>query len=706
MRAQPRLLLCSCNQQLSLDPRLLQKSLELGEKPLLFTSLCRNELYRLENLIKKEPETPLLIACAVEAPLFEEFLGEARFEGNVSFTNLREECFWVHETREAANLKAASLLHRAMGDALASMNPMTQEAEIEVGNDVLIYGDRESCLSFASIVPLRLQPYVLVEEGFARETRQRLLQGNKFVVDAGKVLSIEGHLGDYRVAVAYNNPIDLIKCVKCRRCLEACPKGAIDSFYQMNRQVCGPCDACVDACEAVGAIDLGRKTVQERVFDQVVILGSSFSINSNVPPRGMYCVRQPQESDLRPLASLLVSRVGQYRKRKQIHYRLATCGWGAFKQEGCMRCCEVCPVSALTGTEKGIDWDPIRCMGCGACVSRCPNDSLTYQKRPASEIHRAIYALISPLPGSTNNEDPPGESCLLLGCERCGTRKLRAVGEKRLPYPASVRPLLLPSTALISEDHMLEALRLGAAGVAILRCDCIPVIPESLQEAMDQSREVLDAFGADAKQIRLLEETEPERLAGQLTSFAEGLTPLPWAAQQNPLTLDEKRAALKTALRHFMEATGHEPGRIPAGAHPSFATVRLDQGKCTLCMACVAACRPKALRAGGGSPELRCIAWDCIACGLCESLCPEDAITLERGLPLSLSAFEEEVLMQDEAVACPRCGKAFISKTALQKIQAALVESPHFEGNRQRLLELCEDCRVVYLFESNLEDVK
>jgi ferredoxin len=608
--------------------------------------------------------------------------------------------------REEANLKAASLLRKAMGDGTASRDLGMQEAEIEVGNEVLICGDRESCLSFASLLPPRLQPYVLMEEGFSEETTNKFLQGNEFVVDSGKVLSIQGHLGDYQVAIAYTNPIDLIKCVKCRRCLDACPERAIDAFYQMNREVCGPCQTCVDACEDVGAIDLGRKTVQERVFDQVVVLGPSLSIDSKVPPRGLHWVKEPQQSDLKSLASVLASRVGLYRKRKQIHYRLSTCGWGGFKKEGCMLCREACPVAALKGTEKGIDWDPIRCMGCGSCVSRCPNDSLTFQRQPAKEIHQAIHALLSPLPGASNNGGQQSESCLLLGCERCGARKLRALGEKGIPYPASIRPLFLPSTARISEDHILEALRLGATGVAILRCDCIPVVPESLQEAIDQSREVLDAFGADGERIRLLEETEPEKLAQQLTSFAEGLTPLPWAPQQNPLAVNEKREAMKTALRHFMEATGREPGTIPAGAHTSFATVRLDQEKCTLCMACVTACRPKALRAGGESPELRCVSWDCIACGLCESLCPEDAITLERELPLNLRAFEEEVLMQDEAVACSRCGKAFISKTALQKIQAALVESPHFGGNRQRLLELCEDCRVVYLFENNLEDVR
>jgi ferredoxin len=690
---------------MAIDSRAIQKSLNLTEKPHLYTSLCRKELYQLKNLIQNEPEASLLIGCEVEAPFFEEFLSEEEFQGHVSFTNLREECFWVHEKKEA-NLKATSLIRKDLeGIPFTSNGNRSQEDEIEVGKDVLVYGDGEACLSFARHVSAYLQPYVLIEEGFSQEKREGFLQGDDFVVDAGKILSVQGHLGEYRVSISHSNPIDLIHCTKCQKCLNECPKDAIDSFYQIKRGLCGPCHICAESCSDVGAIKLDRKEVRDRVFDQVVVLGSSFSIDSKVPPKGLYWFKEPQKVDLQTLALKISSLVGRHSKERLIRYHLQNCGWRGFKREGCTLCREVCPVEALEGTEQGIQWDSFRCIECGSCVSRCPNDSLTFQKLVAKEIYQGIYSLLSPMPGPPINKDTLNSSFLLFGCQKCGSEKLRAIGEKKIPYPASIRPFLLPSTALISEDHFLEAFRLGAAGVIILCCDCIPVIPDSLKEAIDQAREILQAFGVEEERIVLVEEKEPEKLAKQITSLDKELPPLPWKPQTNRKENCDKREVMKEALLHFMEATGHEPGLIPAGEHQSFATISIDEQNCTLCMSCVNVCHPKALRGGGDRPELSFVSWSCIACGLCDSLCPEHVITINRGLPLYSKAFGEEILMRDEVVSCTRCEKAFITKNALKKIQSVLAGSFHFDGDRKILLEMCEDCRSIHLFENNMEEV-
>lgn len=703
MKAPVQLILCTCDGQMALDPRAIQERLHLPQEPHLYRTLCRNEFYQLKGLIKESPGASILIGCEMEAPLFKEFLEEEGFQGRACFTDLREECFRVHEAYEA-NLKAVSLIRKGLGK-LISPEHVIQEVEIDVGNEVLIYGDGDSCLSLASLIPPHLQPYVLIEEGFSDKKRGKFLQGNDFVVDAGRILSVNGRLGDYEVTIESKNPVDLIKCIKCRRCLEECPNDAIDTFYQVERSSCGDCQTCVDACMGVAAIDLHRKETREKVFDQVVILSSSFSIDAKIPPVGLHLFNGHNGTDLQKLALSLSSFQGRYRKEKLIHYKVHACGWGAFKKDGCMRCLEVCPVEALQKTEYGVQWDPIRCIGCGSCVSRCPNGSLTFQKPVAGEIRRDIYSLLSTSVGVAEGEGKRNKCFLLLGCERCGSATLKTMGEKGVSYPSSMLPLLLPSTALISEDHLLEAFRLGTAGVGVLRCHCIPIVPDSLQEAMGQSREILNAFGLEEDRVLFLEEKNVEDLAQRLTSFDEQFSPFTWEPGDKPLEVDGKREGVKAALEHFMQAIGREPGQVPAGAHSSFATLRVDKKRCTLCMSCVNACHPKALRAGGELPELRFLTWDCIACGLCENVCPENAVTLERGVLLNKKAFEEEILMQDEGVGCIECGKTFITRTALEKIQGALEGSPHFDGARGRLLKMCEDCRVLYLFGNDLEEV-
>ena len=63
--------------------------------------------------------------------------------------------------------------------------------------------------------------------------------------------------------------------------------------------------------------------------------------------------------------------------------------------------------------------------------------------------------------------------------------------------------------------------------------------------------------------------------------------------------------------------------------------VRVDAAKCTLCLSCVGACPEGALIDNPERPQLRFIERNCVQCGLCETTCPEDAITLAPRLLLA-----------------------------------------------------------------------
>ncbi len=47
----------------------------------------------------------------------------------------------------------------------------------------------------------------------------------------------------------------------------------------------------------------------------------------------------------------------------------------------CSGCVGVCPVSALTLKEHGIECDPEKCISCGKCVRFCPVSALKLEAR-------------------------------------------------------------------------------------------------------------------------------------------------------------------------------------------------------------------------------------------------------------------------------------------------------------------------------------
>ena len=70
----PRVLLCTCQHTLPLDGKRIAAALG-GQAPAVHSELCAAEADAVSRAL--DPETPLLIGCTQEAPLFAEIAGEA-----------------------------------------------------------------------------------------------------------------------------------------------------------------------------------------------------------------------------------------------------------------------------------------------------------------------------------------------------------------------------------------------------------------------------------------------------------------------------------------------------------------------------------------------------------------------------------------------------------------------------------------------------
>jgi len=63
---------------------------------------------------------------------------------------------------------------------------------------------------------------------------------------------------------------------------------------------------------------------------------------------------------------------------------------------------------------------------------------------------------------------------------------------------------------------------------------------------------------------------------------------------------------------------------------PSFGNAVIDGNKCVFCYNCYRACSHAALAPDHDASQMQCLSAACAGCGVCASLCPGNAITLER----------------------------------------------------------------------------
>jgi ferredoxin len=118
-----------------------------------------------------------------------------------------------------------------------------------------------------------------------------------------------------------------------------------------------------------------------------------------------------------------------------------------------------------------------------------------------------------------------------------------------------------------------------------------------------------------------------------------------------------------------------------------------------MCRSCVNVCPTHAFSLDENSQALQFKHISCVACGLCEQVCPENVITLRREIHFEQSALEYQTLVQDDMVRCVKCGKPYINRRALETVEARLLSLESlldtFSGNRRNLLRMCPDCRTV-----------
>ena len=309
--------------------------------------------------------------------------------------------------------------------------------------------------------------------------------------------------------------------------------------------------------------------------------------------------------------------------------RAAHCRRHRAGNAGCRACVLVCPTEALwIDAAGGLRLQEIDCVGCGACASVCPSQAIEAADTASGDLAEALR-----------------RGDVTVGCRYGG-----ADGGVRPPCLAGLHPEQVAGLMLAFPERRiaLNVARCGACDIGRLR----PLIEAQLAQA----RAYVALAGAEPRAALVGEAAVPadspsmsrRALFGALRQETAKLVTGTIAKALGPAALGEHlahRAALLTAVRRQLAARGGEPLELPLlGA---FYVDWEVHERCDGCAGdagangprCVAACPSGAWRLGraGGRAVLSHDSARCTACGLCEEVCPRNALSA-RPAPLAADA--------------------------------------------------------------------
>lgn len=431
-------------------------------------------------------------------------------------------------------------------------------------------------------------------------------------------------------------------------------------------------------------LDLGVSVYRESgLFDVVLDLSEQAVLPMRLPPFGYMHATNPTQ--IETAVEELSGMVGEFEKPRYFNYNESICAHSRSELNGCNRCIDVCTTGAILSNGEGIKVDPFLCQGCGSCATVCPSGAMTYAyPRPSDAIDRTRQSL----------EQNQADTILLH------TEAHQLLVDAAL-LDSTVLSLLVEEVSAFGADYWLSMLA-GRAWQVFIVMDSSIDDPNRLavEGQIEWIQHLLTGLSLDEQPIRIISSAD---IATALQDNNSALSKLAQLKPQDFATHGDKRQTIRLALDALSEqlAPSDQYAVLPKNA--PFGRINVDKAACTLCMACVSTCPAKALLDGQDTPALRFVESNCLQCGLCETACPESAITLESRYSWdSISARRIETLHEEKPFHCITCHTAFTTQAMIDTMTEKLAGHWMFQNEKaRRRLRLCGDCRVRDMFEED-----
>ncbi|ENM5905355.1 4Fe-4S binding protein [Vibrio mimicus] len=441
-------------------------------------------------------------------------------------------------------------------------------------------------------------------------------------------------------------------------------------------------------------VNLAQAAIGGNTFDIVLDMSLNGLMSEEVPVPGYFPVGRgyPKLADaLEEIPTLM----GTFDKPKYFRLDTDLCAHSSRGVKGCERCVDACPAGALSSegsdqTGHRIQINPYLCQGVGTCATACPTEAIHYALPNPTDTQKFIERLL------TNYHKAGGEKPIVLICSsRHESYNVMALNV----LPDNVIPVVVEELPSVGIDNWFAALVNGATQVLFAASRHMPqTIQRILNQEVSMAQSLLTHLGLAKETIDIL----------YLESLREGMPVLceqPLGLKLGDL-IGNKRERLFTALDALAETLNAEPSVQPLSISAPYGTIECQTSDCTLCMSCVAVCPTRALHPAGDSPALRFIEQDCVQCGLCVKACPEQVLSATPQLNWNKAARQGVVtLHQEEPAKCLRCHKPFAPQSMITMLQTKLRGHSHFATPEAlNRIAMCEDCRVVDMFEAMAHD--
>lgn len=458
---------------------------------------------------------------------------------------------------------------------------------------------------------------------------------------------------------------------------------------------------CVQVYEDQRCHDLAVMAMSETgYFDLILDMSKHSLISTKLAPFGYYRASDPDA--LAQALDTLPEMLGEFEKPRYFDYQVDICAHSRSNLVGCNRCIDVCAAEAIGHDGEGISVNPWLCQGCGSCASVCPSGAMTYAwPRPVDAIDRTRQLL-------QNSEDVT--ETLLLYPDRDEEGESAAF-EKQLP--SHVLALAVEEVSAYGIDYWATMLASGFERLIIAYDqdgDCVDLL--ALQAQANILESILQGLGqldAAPKMSRIVfAALESEELERALQPLPESATRYSQKDLPDFATHGDKRQTFRMAVDQLAAYTPPAELSIDLPAGSPFGQIEVNAAACTLCMACVSVCPAGALLDGQEQPKLRFIEANCVQCGLCEQACPESVVTLKPSFRYdSVAARQVVTLNEEEPFHCVRCHKAFATRKMIDTMTGKLAGHWMFTDDKaMRRLRMCEDCRVMDMFENEQQGIE